>query len=119
MLACFYGGCFESAVKLLAPWSDCRAVDAQGCDALMLAIEESQRESYGDFVGAVSELVRWADLGARDFLGESALDKAIDREFPLVEAAIRARMAIQEEKFEIEAASSAPREAGGPRLGRI
>lgn len=119
MLACVYGGCFESAVKLLAPWSDCRAVDAQGCDALMLAIEESQCESYGDFVGAVSELVRWADLGARDFLGESALDKAIDREFPLVEAAIRARMAIQEEKFEIEAASSAPREAGGPKLGRI
>lgn len=115
MLACFTGGCFESTVRLLAPWSDCKAADAQGCDALMLAIEQAPREGYGDFVGAASELVRWADLEARDFLGESALDKAVDREFLVIEAAIRARMAIDEERLAI---GSAIAEGGPARSGR-
>lgn len=119
MRACFCGRNFERAVKCLAPWSDCRAVDGQGCDALMLAIEGVPRENYGHFVEAISELVRWADLGARDFLGESALDKALDRGFPLAVAAIQARMAINHERAQIAEAAGALQQVGAIKSMRI
>ena len=57
-----------SAVALLAPWSDCLAVDPAGCDALMLAIENAWREDWAEFSLIISELAPRSDLFSHDIL---------------------------------------------------
>lgn len=106
--ACSAEAAFEAAgiVAILAPWSDCRAVDLSGCDALMLIIESSRRKD--DLLLCVKELVDRADLEARDFLGESALDKAIARNRLDVVAIIRSRMAIFAERDALASLSPIP-----------
>ena len=100
--------CGSKVIRLLAPWSNCRAVDLNGCDALMLAIENSVRED-DEFLLGVQELVDRCDLAARDLLGESAIDKALDRGFERAAEVIRARVAIFDERDELrEAATLAP-----------
>ena len=104
-------GCMGAKAKLgsvgalLAPWSNGHAVDANGCDALMLALERRIYES-DEFCQGIQELVRWASLDARDFLGESALDKAVERGLVKAEGIIRARMAIFEERDALGVAAS-------------
>lgn len=103
---------FARAVKSLAPWSDCFAVDLNGCDALMLAIETAPSED-DVFLAQIQELLGRVDLHARDFLGESALDKALCRQFSRAACIIRARMAIFEERDEL--ANAAPLSSASAR----
>lgn len=105
MSACASRGGFD-AVSILAPWSDCRAVDFAGCDALMLAVESASLESSLGLLDAVQALIPRVDLFARDALGESALEKAADRGFPLVVDAIRSHLAILAERDELALAAS-------------
>lgn len=93
------------AIALLAPWSDCQVVDANGCDALMLLIEDSFLELDHIF-SAVEILAPLSNLDARDFLGESAADKARNQELFRAEKIILAQMAIAQERRELIAASS-------------
>lgn len=93
-----------STVKTLAFWSDSKAVDFNGCDTLMLAIETAQVED-AYFLALVQELLGRVDLDARDFLGESSFDKALCRQFSGTAAAIRARMDIFEERDELARAA--------------
>lgn len=92
---------------LLAPWSECRAVDDCGCDALMLAIEAAFDDHY-DLLETVQILIPLSDLQARDFLGESALDKALARGFERSAGALLARLAIDDERETLAAALSTP-----------
>lgn len=105
MAGCLRGQRLDDVCETLAPWSDCSATDANGCDALMLAIDAIERES-DPFCKGIETLVRWADLDARDFLGESALDRAASRGLVKSAAIIRAQQAIFEERSELEAASN-------------
>lgn len=88
------------AARILAPWSDCRVVDFNGCDALMLVAENASLEN-DNLLSLVEALAGRVDLDARDFLGESALDKALRRDLPGTAAIIRSRMAIIFEKDEL------------------
>lgn len=97
--------CGSEVIRLLAPWSNCRAVDLDGCDALMLVIENSVFED-DEFFLSVQELVGRCDLAARDLLGESAIDKALDRGFERAAEIIRARVAIFDERDELREAAS-------------
>lgn len=80
---------------LLDRGCDPRAVDHDGCDALMLFIE-GLAEPLDPFLKILTEdtlppLIQSSNLMARDFLGESALDKARDRRWaPLVQLLERA-----------------------------
>lgn len=106
-------------IKTLAAWSDCHAVDINGCDALMLLIETTAREC-NDFLLCAEELVGRVDLDARDFLGESALDKATGRGFSGCCSIIGARMAIFAERDELERAAPIPASTSSERaLARI
>lgn len=97
--------------------SDCLAVDAHGCDALMLLFEGVAAEDDG-LCETVETLVGRVNLDARDFLGESALDKAIERDFLRSVDIIRARMAIFEERDEL-ANASPPSSASARPAARI
>ena len=105
------------SVCLLASLSDCLAVDAHGCDALMLLFEGVAAEDDG-LCEAVEALVGRVNLDARDFLGESTLDKAIERDFLRSVDIIRARMAIFEERDEL-ANASPPSSASARPAARI
>lgn len=96
---------FAPAIEFLAPRSNCRLVDLNGCDALMLLIETCS----DDPVHAAGELIPRVDLAARDFLGESALDKARNRGFSAISAAIEAHMAIFAERDNISLSTMDPR----------
>lgn len=94
----------DQAFHLLAAWSDCRAVDSNGCDPLMIAIEEAGEEQA--LVERAKDLALRCNLAARDFLGESSLDKAIDRGFSGVAQIIQNQMAIFAERDALEHASA-------------
>lgn len=96
----------HQTVALLAPWSDCQVVDACGCDALMLAIEAAHRES-DDLFETVQSLALGSNLEARDFLGESALDKALARGFERSSNILQACLAIEEERDALASAAIA------------
>lgn len=93
-------------VALLAPWSDCCSVDYNGCDALMLAIESAFADC-DDLLETVQILAPLSDLETRDFLGESALDKALARGFERSAGALRARLAIYDERETLATATLA------------
>lgn len=97
--------CCET-VALLAPWSDCRSVNENGCDALMLAIENSRGDS-SDLLEVIKILAPRSDLAFRDFLGESALDKAISYGLNNAAEALLARLAIEEERDALASATLA------------
>lgn len=109
--------CSEIA-KLLAPWSDCRAINDNGCDALMCIIENAFQEN-DDFCNTAEILASRSNIDARDFLGESALDKALERGFLRTAQIIKAQMAILEERRELEMAATWSRsdaeEMGSPK----
>lgn len=108
MAGCLRGLCLEDICDTLAPWSDCGATDANGCDALMLALEavEADGESQG-FCKGIEMLVRRANVDAKDFFGESALDKALARGLAQAALIIRAHQEIFAERSELEATSNA------------
>lgn len=108
MFACSYGyvnADRAAAIATLAPWSDCRAVDHNGCDALMLSMENSCED---DFHEIIQHLAPRADLFARDFLGESALDKALDRGLVKAAESIQNFLAIQQERSDLAASIPNP-----------
>lgn len=109
----------KKTMPLLAQWSDCQAVDYDGCDALMLLIEGLREDVSDKKREILDELVNRADLGARDKLGESALEKARDRKFEKVASSIQSRMDIAAERDEIAQASSAEEKLHQPRAFRI
>lgn len=112
MLACSHGYVNDdraSAIFALAPWSDCRAVDHNGCDALMLLMETSYED---DCHAIIDQLAPRSDLFARDFLGESALDKALDRGFADAVMAIRGHLAIHEERANLATFIPPPAQKG-------
>ena len=92
----------ESTIEFLAMRSDCRLVDINGCDALMLLIENTLSP---DPIFSATPLIDRVDLNARDFLGESALDKARDRSQPKTMAAIQARLDIFAERDVLHSAT--------------
>lgn len=109
----------RETMALLAQWSDCAAVDHNGCDALMLVIEgmyedvpEARRDSF-------QELVNRADLGAKDKLGETALEKAKDRAFEKAAQIIQERLDISAEREELSQAASAGGGASAAKPVRI
>lgn len=106
----------DQAFHLLAAWSDCRAVDSNGCDPLMIAIEESGENPA--LIERAKDLALRCDLAARDFLGESALEKALDRGFSGVAKIIQDRMAVFAERDSLEHASAgkAPRSRFSKRI---
>lgn len=105
MAACFDGPSrHEESIAMLVPWSDCRALDHDGCDALMLAIEGSSGE---DCCAIIEALAARSDLCRRDRFGESALDKAAHRNYSKIEKIIQARLTVLEEAHEIATASAA------------
>ena len=95
---------FAPTIEFLAPRSNCRLVDLNGCDALMLLIEKCS----DDQIHAAGELIPRVDLAARDFLGESALDKARNRGLSAISAAIEAHMAIFAERDNISLSTLDP-----------
>lgn len=105
--------CPAAVAERLAPLSDCTAVDANGCDALMLVIENPSRSHRHDLLPIIGALIGRADLSSRDFLGESAWEKAVD--LGLLDAAnlIRERMAIFEERDAL--GESSPKPAPGAK----
>lgn len=104
MAACFDGPSrHEESIAMLAPWSDCRATDHDGCDALMLAIEGSSEEDCCEIIEA---LVARSDLAHRDRFGESALDKAAHRNYAKFEKIIQARLSSLEDAHEIATATA-------------
>lgn len=106
----------DQAFHLLAAWSDCRAVDSNGCDPLMIAIEESGENPA--LIERAKDLALRCDLAARDFLGESALEKALDRGFSGVAQIIEDQMAVFAERDSLEhaSASKAPRSRFSKRI---
>lgn len=100
---------FNAVIEFLAPRSDCRLVDLNGCDALMLLIETRAIDAKDDdALCAARLLIPRSNLWARDFLGESALDKARDRNLLSVATAIEAHMAIFAERDDISRSTHAP-----------
>lgn len=111
-------GVSSIAAIILAPWSDCRVVDFNGCDALMLVVENTLLEN-DNLLRLVEALVGRVDLDARDFLGASALDKALCRNLPGTVAIIRSRMAIifeQNELASIVGIEPQPSRSAGRRI---
>ena len=111
MFACSHGYVNNdrvAAIATLAPWSDCSTVDDNGCDALMLALENSSED---DFHEVIQHLAPRVDLLARDFLGESALDKAIDRGLAKAAESIRSHLAILQERDDLAASIVNPTSA--------
>lgn len=106
------GGELHSIAALLAPWSNCRAVDPSGCDALMLAIEAPFLDP-DNLVETVKILAPLSDLRARDFLGESALDKALSYGLKGAASVLQAFLDIHDERDTLAAASSPPSIAAG------
>lgn len=111
--------CSRETTTLLVEWSDCSAVDSGGCNALMLVIEglhedvkEARRDSF-------QELVNRMDLGAKDELGETALEKAKDRAFENAAGIIQARMDIAAEREEISRAATVEQRAAAAKAIRI
>ena len=101
---------FNAVIEFLARRSNCRLVDLNGCDALMLLIETVSIDAIEDAsLFAARLLIPRADLCARDFLGESALDKARDRSLLSVASAIEAHMAIFAERDNIARSTQDPR----------
>lgn len=99
-------------VSLLAAWSDCEAVDPNGCDALMIMIEGIYEDVGEREVKVVNELVKRVNLSARDGLGETALEKAKDRGFENIAKAIEAQMNVLAEKEALSQATEGNRAAG-------
>lgn len=95
---------FADTVEFLAPRSNCLLVDLNGCDALMLLIDTCSDAQ----IDAARALIPRADLAAKDFLGESALDKARNRGFSAISAAIEAHMAIFAERDSISISTQTP-----------
>lgn len=108
----------DEAIELIVAWSDCRAVDPNGCDPLMMAIEESRVED-AQLIAFVRQMLPRASLCARDFIGESALDKAIDRGFSTVASLIQALLAVRQERDELACASAAANSRSRPISTRI
>ena len=108
MTACAGVSCrdaaFNAVIELLAARTNCQLADLNGCDALMLLIEAAANDQ--DSLLAARLLIPRSDLFARDFLGESALDKARDRSLLSIAAAIEAHMAIFAERDQLSLASS-------------
>lgn len=105
MCACAARFYSSATIALLAPWSDCHVVDANGCDALMLLIEDSLHD-IDNLCAAVEILAPLSNLDARDFLGESAADKARNQTLFRAEKIILAQMAIAHERRELMAVAS-------------
>lgn len=113
----FWPARLHSTIEFLAMRSDCRLVDINGCDALMLLIETTLSS---DPILAAKLLIDRVDLYARDFLGESAMDKARDRSQHQTLAAIQARLAIFAERDALHSATESiadrPRSARSKRM---
>ena len=95
---------FNAVIELLAARTNCRQADLNGCDALMLLIETAANDQ--DSLLAARLLIPRCDLFARDFLGESALDKALDRNLLSISASIEAHLAIFAERDQLSLAST-------------
>ena len=94
-----------AAIAILASWSDCRAVDHNGCDALMLAMESASSDNLGEIIAQLAPRV---DLFARDFMGESALDKALDRGLANAAKSIGNHLNIHQERADLAASAPLP-----------
>lgn len=113
----FFPEQLHATIEFLSARNDCRSVDINGCDALMLLIENTLSP---DPILAATPLIDRVDLNARDFLGESAMDKARDRSHHKILAAIQSRLAIFAERDALHSASeisaARPRSARAKRM---
>ena len=109
----------SATIAALAPWSDRQAVDHHGCDALMLAIEKADSTGPASCAEITAILAPRVDVFSCDSLGESSLEKALDRGLANVAEIIQARMAILAERDALGLAASEPASPPSRKLTRI
>lgn len=119
MSACANARAFQRAIaaKMLAPLSDATAVDNDGCDALMLALESGNGNCDDDAISeVVASLISRSNLASLDYRGESALRKAEKRGLSRCAAIIRERMDILAERKALAEAAGPASHLGARQL---
>ena len=94
-------------------------MDHHGCDALMLAIEKADSTGPASCAEITAILAPRVDVFSCDSLGESSLEKALDRGLANVAEIIQARMAILAERDALGLAASEPASPPSRKLTRI